>query len=690
MLTSRPRALLRSVARRLVPRPPAPVRSYTDEELVRRTEEFNLAAESYWQEIAQDPGARRQNANRPLSTVQDTPGTLYRLGLMLHALDLGVGLTVLDFGAGGCWLSSMLNRLGCHTIAMDVSKTALELGQAMFALDPRHALALEPRFLVYDGHRLELPDASVDRVAMFDAFHHVPNQVEVLAEVFRVLRPGGRAVFAEPGEGHSHSDQSVFEAETTGVLENDLEVEDVARKARAAGFTRVTLKPYPAPDLMLDADDYARLMNGSDGVFPMQRLRGDLRHFFIFVLHKGEPRHDSRNPRTLRARIERLRPDSVLTGRAAARLELPLRVTNTGDTLWLAQPRPAGGHVGLGGHLFDADKKLVARGHLRAALPHDLEPGASVELVPELWLPAQPGRYTLRLDMVNENVTWFAQQGSPTVDVQLDVGDFLDSREPHRLCADLEPPDVTGLHADRPGATLSCALGVRNAGDTRWLAATADGHGVVSIGGHLLAEDGRVLEWDFFRQPIVRDLLPHEHFATQCTFAAPDEPGRYRLRIDLVAEQVGWFESWGSLPIELRIEVGTGQADSAAPARLRAQLGPASEQLDVRTGERVVLAVQVRNTGNTLWLAQGTQGVGRVALGAHLHDDQGRLLEQDFARVALPADVAPQAETRCELVFEAPRQAGEYVLELDALVEGLVWFGTKGSPTARLKLSVRV
>jgi SAM-dependent methyltransferase len=689
MLTSRLRALLRPIARQLAPRPPALPRSYTDDELVRRTEEFNLAAESYWQEIAQDPGARRQNSNRPLSTVQDTPGTLYRLGLMLQALDLGVGLTVLDFGAGGCWLSSMLNRLGCHTIAMDVSQTALDLGQAMFALDPRHNLALEPRFLPYDGHRLNLPDASVDRVAMFDAFHHVPNQVEVLAEIFRVLRPGGRAVFAEPGEGHSHSDQSVFETETTGVLENDLEVEDVARKARAAGFTRVALKPYPAPDLELEASDYTRLIDGADSAFPMHRVRGDLRHFFIFILHKGEARHDSRNPRTLRARIERLDAGGALAGRAAARVELRLRVTNTGDTLWLAEPRPAGGHVGLGGHLFDADKKLVARGHFRAALPHDVAPGQSLELTSELWLPAEPGRYTLRLDLVDEGVTWFAQQGSPTIDVTLDVGDFLDSREPHRLCADLEPPDPTTLCAERPGAALSFALGVRNTGDTRWLTHSADGRGVVSIGAHLLAEDGRLLEWDFFRQPIERDTRPHERFTTSCTFAAPEEPGQYRLRVDLLADQVGWFESWGSLPIELRLEVGAGQADSTAPARLRAQLGLPHAQLEVAAGEAVTLTVTLRNTGNTLWLAQGRQGTGRVALGAHLLDAQAALLEQDFARATLPADVAPGSEARATLAFDAPRQPGEYIVEVDLLVEGLVWFGSKGSITARLALRVR-
>jgi len=203
MNRTRLQALLDAAGRRLgLARPaPPPPRAYTDEELIRRTGEFNQAAEQYWRDVASDPAARRHAFNKPLSTVQDTPGMFYRLGLVLDALDLGVGMTVLDFGAGGCWLSSCLNRLRCRTIAMDVSQAALDLGREMFEMDPRHLMDLEPRFVGYDGHHIGLPDASVDRAVMFDAFHHVPNQEEVLAELVRVLRPGAGPCSASRGRG---------------------------------------------------------------------------------------------------------------------------------------------------------------------------------------------------------------------------------------------------------------------------------------------------------------------------------------------------------------------------------------------------------------------------------------------------------------------------------------------------------
>lgn len=697
MTATRVKKALRQAARSLgwvpgsVVGPPAyQPPAYDDEELIRRTEEFNEAAELYWQAISKDDTSRRQTLNKPLSTISDTPGLVYRLGLVLDALDLGVGLTVLDFGSGACWLSSFLNRLRCRTIAMDVSPSALALGRELFATDPRHHPELDPRFLPYDGHRVGLPDESVDRVVMFDAFHHVPNQEEVLAEIYRVLKPGGRAVFGEPGEGHSHSDQSVYESEAMGVLENDLDVADVEQKARRAGFDQVLLKPYPGPSLTLTAAEYRRLIDGEQRLYPMAALREDLRHFYIFVLQKGEPRYDSRNPRQLRARIRLTEPAPRLTGRASTHLPLRVTVRNLGDTQWLRDVAPEGGYVMLGGHLQDEHGKHLARGHLRAQLPRDVGPGEEVEVEARLLLPSPPARYRLRLDMVDEFICWFEQVGSPTLDIEVEVDGYLDSRDPHQLKADIEPPAETQLAAGLPGAPLRVPLRVHNSGDTIWLAKAADSAGAVSLGGHLLRADGTLVDWDFFRTDLPRDLHPREHADITCEFAAPPDPGSYRLRIDLVADRVGWFESWGSLPIDLGLEVAEGVPDSRSPGRLKAQLEWAEPAQEVRVaaGTTAAVRVKVKNTGNTLWLAAPQKAKGHVFLGSHLLDAKGAILDLDHARAPLPRNLAPGEEASVELVFAAPARPARYQLELDLVVEGLTWFGPRGSQTLKLPLDV--
>src|SRR4029077_2535679 len=90
--------------------------------------------------------------------------------------------------------------------------------------------------LVFDGRRIDLPDASVDRIVSFDAFHHLPNPDEVLREFARVLKPGGIAGFAEPGARHSRSPMSQFEMRTYRVVENDIDVHAIWRTAARCGF----------------------------------------------------------------------------------------------------------------------------------------------------------------------------------------------------------------------------------------------------------------------------------------------------------------------------------------------------------------------------------------------------------------------------------------------------------------------
>lgn len=48
------------------------------------------------------------------------------------------------------------------------------------------------------SERLPFPDGAFERVVMVDAFHHLGDQSKSLAEMWRVLAPGGRLVIEEP------------------------------------------------------------------------------------------------------------------------------------------------------------------------------------------------------------------------------------------------------------------------------------------------------------------------------------------------------------------------------------------------------------------------------------------------------------------------------------------------------------
>jgi SAM-dependent methyltransferase len=56
---------------------------------------------------------------------------------------------------------------------------------------------------VADAQRLPLPDASAEAVLAMHMLHHVPDIDRAVAEMARVLRPGGVALAASNGDGPS-------------------------------------------------------------------------------------------------------------------------------------------------------------------------------------------------------------------------------------------------------------------------------------------------------------------------------------------------------------------------------------------------------------------------------------------------------------------------------------------------------
>lgn len=96
--------------------------------------------------------------------------------------------TVLDVGSGRCPYKSMVlgpPSRATRYIGMDLEET--RPGYASFTPD-----------LLWNGRVIPLPQASVDAVLLTEVLEHCPNPSEILAELFRVLRPGGRAFVTVP------------------------------------------------------------------------------------------------------------------------------------------------------------------------------------------------------------------------------------------------------------------------------------------------------------------------------------------------------------------------------------------------------------------------------------------------------------------------------------------------------------
>ncbi|MGE5489456.1 MAG: class I SAM-dependent methyltransferase [bacterium] len=96
---------------------------------------------------------------------------------------------------------------------------------------------------------------------------------------------------------------------------------------------------------------------------------------------------------------------------------LPVLVTNTSREAF-----PAGeGVLGLSYHLLSSTREKITHDNERAWLRESLQPGESVRVPLAVSAPAQPGSYLIEIDLVWENVMWFADIGNPTVTIALDV-----------------------------------------------------------------------------------------------------------------------------------------------------------------------------------------------------------------------------------------------------------------------------
>lgn len=103
-----------------------------------------------------------------------------------------------------------------------------------------------------------------------------------------------------------------------------------------------------------------------------------------------------------------------------ARLRALVRVTNTSPEPWSLSSSEAEG-VKLG-FRTRRDGEDAWREFDRAASPTGvIAPGATLDIDHELLAPSVPGRYELKLDLVDEHVTWFEDQGSTAVIVPLEV-----------------------------------------------------------------------------------------------------------------------------------------------------------------------------------------------------------------------------------------------------------------------------
>jgi SAM-dependent methyltransferase len=165
-----------------------------------------------------------------------------RAALLVAQAGLAPGRRALELGCGTGVFLEKVSACGAGILGVDLSPDLLSKARA------RLAAVANVRLARGDAEHLPCPDGTLDAVYGSSILHHLDLDA-ALAEAFRVLRPGGRAAFAEPNILNPQV-AVMFHLGLTkryfGVSPDEMAFTRfrAARALRGAGFVDVAIRPF--------------------------------------------------------------------------------------------------------------------------------------------------------------------------------------------------------------------------------------------------------------------------------------------------------------------------------------------------------------------------------------------------------------------------------------------------------------
>lgn len=312
---------------------------------------------------------------------------------VVHRLGLPPGSRVLDIGADLTWSTSRLARRGWRAVGIDIN-------HHLTASRVFREAGIDFAVASVDMHLPVFREAVFDGVTAFNALHHTHRLEPLVANIARMLRPGGRLGFVEP-YWFLESVRDAFGVSQieAGINENVHRVEEWHAVLVNHGF---------------------ELRDCAVG------------HAFLAVYERAAPER-VRCISVAQARDEVFEPfyRSALSVEGASGLQmaagasghLPVRVRNLSSRTWSERSQVP---VHLSYHLLSAGdgvstERVRRFDNARTGIGGDLHPGDERVVQLHVDAPQEPGRYELEIDLVQEGVTWFADRRQPMARAALDV-----------------------------------------------------------------------------------------------------------------------------------------------------------------------------------------------------------------------------------------------------------------------------
>lgn len=151
-------------------------------------------------------------------------------------LNIAPGGVALDIGCGpGSITASLAEAVGLDGLALGV-----DISEPMLARAVRGPAGLQTMFLRADAQRLPLRNNTVDAITSIAVLQLIPDPTAALAEMARVLKPGGRLAVMVPTAGSAARFARLLPAAGARIFDDD----EIADTLEDHGFTSVRVKNF--------------------------------------------------------------------------------------------------------------------------------------------------------------------------------------------------------------------------------------------------------------------------------------------------------------------------------------------------------------------------------------------------------------------------------------------------------------
>jgi hypothetical protein len=153
---------------------------------------------------------------------------------------------------------------------------------------------------------------------------------------------------------------------------------------------------------------------------------------------------------------------------------------------------------------------------------------------------------------------------------------------------------------------------------------------------------------------------------------------------------LSFLREWLLLPALLGFIISCEGGSPKLPlAGFKVEFGPHNIPTKMMVAQTISADVTIRNGSTRTWPSKPNQkGRHAVNLSYHWLDSKRQMVVFDGLRTPLPRDLGPGESVKLEATIRAPEKAGEYLLHVTMVQEGVAWFSESDGGQIVIPVSV--